>query len=96
MDVQGALLGREYDRNQVRNCEVTVEFELAGGRKETVKGRIYYVSPVVRYDGKFDVRAEVPNREEFGDWMLPDGLGANMTIHLNTGGAAPTEITRRP
>jgi macrolide-specific efflux system membrane fusion protein len=96
MDVEAAVEQSAYDRSQVRNCEVAVEVELAGGRKEVLNGRVFYVSPVVRYDGKYLVRAEVPNREEFGDWVLPDGQPAKMTIHLNTGGAAPAEVTQRP
>jgi multidrug efflux pump subunit AcrA (membrane-fusion protein) len=96
MEVEGAVAQSDYDRSQVRGCNVTVEVQLAGGRSESLSGRIVYVSPVVRYDGMYLVRAEVPNREEAGDWMLPDGQPAKMTIHLNTAGAPTAELTRRP
>jgi hypothetical protein len=75
---------------------VTVEVKLARGRKETVRGKITKVSSVVRLDGTFEVRAEVPNREEHGTWLLRDGLLATMTIHLGTGVTAAAAAGRVP
>jgi hypothetical protein len=86
MQVEGAVPQSQYDSHELYGCEVTVEVEMARGRKETVPGRITKVSSIIRGDGMYNVRAEVANREEHGSWMLRDGLPATMTIHLGTGG----------
>ena len=88
MQVEGAVAQSQYDPHELEGCEVTVEVEMARGRKETVRGRITRVSSIIRGDGVYNVRAEVANRQEHGSWMLRDGLPATMTIHLGTGGAA--------
>jgi multidrug efflux pump subunit AcrA (membrane-fusion protein) len=85
MQVEGAVSQNQYDPHELYGCEVTVEVEMARGRKETVPGRITKVSSIIRGDGMYNVRAEVANREEHGSWMLRDGLPATMTIHLGTG-----------
>jgi hypothetical protein len=95
MYVAGALDRSLYDPHEVVNCNVTIEVEMARGRKEKVEGRITYVSSEVRGDKKFLVRAEVPNRQEHGRWLLADGMKATMTIHLNTGGAPAADVSRR-
>jgi multidrug resistance efflux pump len=95
MHVEGAVDQKQYDPHELQGCKVTVEVKLARGRTETVEGRIVKVSSVIRYDGVYNVRAEVPNRQEFGGWLLRDGLPATMTIHLGTGGNA-TESASRP
>jgi hypothetical protein len=41
------------------------------------------------------VVAEIPNRQEFGSWILRDNLPATMTIHLDTG-RQTTANARRP
>ncbi len=43
--------------------------QMARGRKETVRGRITKVSSLVRSDGMYNVRAEVANRQEHGNWI---------------------------
>jgi RND family efflux transporter MFP subunit len=96
MYVEGALDRTLYDPHEVAGCNVTVEVEMARGRKERVEGRITYVSSEVRGDGKYQVRAEVPNRQDHGRWLLADGMKATMTVHLNTGGSVPTvDVSRR-
>jgi multidrug efflux pump subunit AcrA (membrane-fusion protein) len=95
MYVEGALDRTLYDPHEVVNCNVTIDVEMARGRKEQAEGRITYVSSEVRGDGKFQVRAEVPNRQEHGRWLLADGMKATMTIHLNTGGAPAADVSRR-
>lgn len=96
MHVEGAVDQRLYDPHEVQGCEVTVEVQMARGRKETYRGRITRVSSAVRGDSKFNVRAEVANRQEHGSWMLRDGLPATMTIHLGTGGTAAAGVSRAP
>jgi multidrug efflux pump subunit AcrA (membrane-fusion protein) len=96
MYVEGALDRTLYDPHEIVGCDVTVEVEMARGRREQAQGRITYVSSEVRGDGKYQVRAEVANREEHGRWLLADGMKATMTIHLNTGGTPAVDVSRRP
>jgi multidrug efflux pump subunit AcrA (membrane-fusion protein) len=96
MEVEGAVLQSEYDPQEIQGCEVTIEVELARGRKEQAQGRITYVSSMIRGDGKYLVRAEVPNRLVQGHWLLRDGMKADMTIHLNTGGERSLGVSRAP
>lgn len=85
MRVEGFADQSKYDPHEIQGCEVTIEVTLARGRKEQFPGRIKYVSSLVMANGTYLVRAEVANRQEFGRWMLRDGLTATMTIHLGTG-----------
>ncbi len=87
--VEGAVEQSKYDQHEIQNCAVTVNVEMARGRKAQFKGRIIKVSSIVRSDGQYNVRAEIANQQENGNWLLRDGLPASMTIHLGTGGAAP-------
>lgn len=97
MEVEGAVEQSKYDPQELQGCEVTVEVQMARGRKETIRGRIKFVSSIVQQHGVFNVRAEVANRQEHGSWMLRDGLPATMTIHLGTGGtAAAADVSRAP
>ena len=70
MLVEGALEQSAYDPHEVSGSDVTVEVEMARGRKEQFTGRITYVSSLVRLDGRYIVRAEVANRQEHGRWLL--------------------------
>jgi len=94
MHVEGAVEQSQYDPQEIQGCEVTVEVDLARGRKATVRGRIVKVSTIVRSDGVFNVRAEVANQQENGSWVLRDGLPATMTIHLGTGGSSTAARAR--
>jgi multidrug resistance efflux pump len=99
MQVEGAVDQKLYDPHELQGCKVTVEVQMARGRKETVEGRITRVSSTVGSHGLYNVRAEVANRQEYGSWMLRDGLPATMTIHLGTGGteaAAAAAVRRAP
>jgi len=96
MQVEGALEQSAYDPHEVGGCDVVVEVNMARGRKERFTGRITYVSPLVRLDGRYIVRAEVANRQEHGRWLLRDGMTATMTIRLNTAGAAALDVSRTP
>jgi multidrug efflux pump subunit AcrA (membrane-fusion protein) len=96
MEVEAAVEQSQYDPHELQGCNVTVEVKLARGRKETVRGKITMVSSVVRLDGLFEVRAEVPNRQEHGTWLLRDGHEATMTIHLGTGVTAAAAADRVP
>lgn len=96
--VDAAVEQSQYDPHELQGCEVTVEVQMARGRKETFRGRIIKISSVIGFqtsEGTYNVRAEVANRQEHGSWMLRDKLPATMTIHLNTGTAAES-VTRAP
>jgi len=87
MRVEDDLLVSQFDPHEIRDCEVSVEVKLARDRPvETFHGRITFVSPVVKGEaGRYRVRANVANRQEFGQWMLRHGHTVKMTIHLGTG-----------
>jgi multidrug efflux pump subunit AcrA (membrane-fusion protein) len=94
-DQEGSARVGEFDPHELRGCPVSVKVQLARGHTETVDGRIIYVSPVLTYDGRYIVRAEVPNLQVGGNWILMDGQKAEMTIHINAAGPE-AEISRRP
>jgi RND family efflux transporter MFP subunit len=94
MNVEGFVDQKLYDPHEVRDCEVTVEVEMARGRKETLKGRIKAVSPLIDHRGMYAVRAEVPNRQQDGRWLLRDGLTATMTIHLGSSTTSTADASR--
>ena len=96
VQVEGAVPQSQYDPHEIQGCKVTVEVQLARGRKESFSGRITRVSSAVRGDYKYNVRAEVTNRQEYGSWVLRDGLDATLTIHLGTGGESAASISRTP
>lgn len=80
--VEGYVKIREARPAAVENRPVTVVVELDGGRRETFQGRIAFVKPVVE-SGDYRVFAEVENRRDGGEWLLPAGQTAVMTIHLD-------------
>jgi multidrug resistance efflux pump len=92
--VDGAVDQTKYDPHEIQGCQVTVVVKLARGREATVRGQITKVSALVRSGGVYNVRAEVPNLQEHGSWVLREGLPATMTIHLGTGGAAAAGVSR--
>ncbi len=94
LHVEGAIEQSKYDPHEIQGCEVTVDVEMARGRKATFHGRIIKVSSIVRSDGVYNVRAEIANQQDHGNWLLRDGMPATMTIHLGTGGAAAASVSR--
>jgi multidrug resistance efflux pump len=88
MHVEGAVNQKQYDPNEIQGCDVAIEVELARGRKTTVRGKIVKVSNLVRFDGMYNIRAEIANVQEHGLWVIRDGLPATLTIQLGSGGNA--------
>ena len=86
--VEGYVKIREALPAAVENRPVTVVVELDGGRREQFQGRIAFVKPVVE-SGDYRVFAEVENRRDGGEWLLPAGQTAAMTIHLDGPAVAP-------
>lgn len=99
MHVEGAIAQNEYDQHEIQGCDVNVEVELAHQHKVTVPGKIVKVSTLVQYRGPnsagvYNVRAEVANQQQFGSWVLRDGLPATMTIHLGSGGSSTAALPK--
>ncbi len=82
LHVEGFLKASDYDPAEVAGRSVTVEVELARGRRVSFPGKVVHVSPLVQAGNKYRVRAEVENRSERGHWLLRPGALATMTIHL--------------
>jgi len=94
--VEGFVKMSAYDPQEVSGCDVTVEVDMARGRKEQATGRITYVSPMMELNDSYIVRAEVANRQEHGRWLLRDGMQVTMTVRLNTAGAGALDVSRTP
>ena len=80
--VDGFISGAEYNVVDIADRPVTVEIALARGRKETFKGQVIFVNPIVQAGNRYRVRAEVENRQEKEQWLLNPGSTATMVIHL--------------
>lgn len=80
--VSGYVNASQYDPQDIQGRKVTVEVELAHGRRVKVPGKVVYVSPIVQSGGEYAVWAEVKNRHEGQQWALRPGLTARMTIHM--------------
>ncbi len=96
MHVDAAVEQSQYDPNEIQGCDVVMEVKLARDRKATVRGKIVKVSNLVRPDGVYNVRAEVSNIQENGTWIVRDGLPAELTVYLGTGGATTAATARTP
>lgn len=81
LTVEGSLKYSDYEAGEVANQPVTVDVELARGRKAQFSGKIVFVDPEV-LAGSYKVRADVENRKENGQWLLRPGAHATMTIQL--------------
>jgi multidrug efflux pump subunit AcrA (membrane-fusion protein) len=79
--VEGRLDTDKYSPGDVVDHPVVVQVQLANGRQVQVPGKVVYVDPEIHGD-QYDVRAEVDNRKEGGQWLLRPGSTATMTIQL--------------
>lgn len=79
--IEGFVSSDEFDPGEIANRPVTVQVALARGRVMEFPGKVVFVSPLVQAGNKYRVRAEVPNRQENGYWLLRPGVTAEMTIH---------------
>jgi hypothetical protein len=57
-----------------------VEWQLPGGEKRELTGKIVFVSPMLQTAGDYRVWAEVDNRQEDGQWLLQPGQIVNMRV----------------
>lgn len=80
--VEGFVSAAEYNASELAERPVTVQLELARGRKVELPGRVTFVSPLVQAGNRYRVRAEVQNRTEQGQWLLRPGMPARMRVHV--------------
>jgi macrolide-specific efflux system membrane fusion protein len=80
--VEGFVPAADHDPTEIDGRPVTIEVELAHGRKAQFAGRVVFASPILQAGNKYRVRAEVENRQEAGQWLLRSGGTANMNVHL--------------
>ncbi len=78
----GFLSGSDFDSAEIAGRHVTVEVELARGRRVAFHGRVVFVSPLIQHGNKFRVRAVVANERQDGHWLLRPGMEATMVIDL--------------
>jgi macrolide-specific efflux system membrane fusion protein len=81
--VEGFLNGSEINPTSVAQRTVTVEIDLAEGRREQFTGQVVWVNPIMQAGNKFRVRAEVANRLERDEPLLRPGMTARMVVHLD-------------
>lgn len=81
--IEAFLTSNEFSPPEVDGKPVTVEVELARGRKEKFPGKVVFVSPLVEAGGEYRVLADVVNRAEDGHYLLRPGQLATMTIRLH-------------
>ncbi len=81
--VEGYVDAAKWAPEEIRDRPVTVEVTLANDRRETFRGRMVFVSPLVESGGDYRVFAEVENRqaEASKQWLLRAGQTAKMTVH---------------
>jgi macrolide-specific efflux system membrane fusion protein len=79
--VKATLDGSQIAPSEVDSKPVTVEVMLAHDRVEKFAGKVVYISPEWTGGSRFDVWAEVYNRQENGKWLLGYNMDARMTIH---------------
>jgi multidrug efflux pump subunit AcrA (membrane-fusion protein) len=80
--VEGYLDKDSYSPGDVAGKPVNVQVVLANGRKEQFPGKIVFVDPEIQGEHEYEIRAEVDNRKENGQWLLRPGFPAAMTIEL--------------
>lgn len=79
--VKGHVAVADFSPEQLRNRSVKVIVELAHGQKETFDGSITVVRPELSADGRrYEVWAEVENRQSGSEWLLRPGMEAQMNI----------------
>jgi multidrug resistance efflux pump len=79
--VQVRVEARAFAREQLENQPVSVEAEVAGGRKLSVSGKVINVSSQTDSGGTYAVRAEVRRESRDAPWLYP-GMQAKMVISL--------------
>lgn len=81
--IEGDVDAAHYTQGQVRQQPVVVTIGLPG-RQEQFQGKIVFASEAIDAGPKFQIKAEVENRQDprTGEWLLHSGQSATMTIQL--------------
>ncbi|HWA98368.1 MAG TPA: HlyD family efflux transporter periplasmic adaptor subunit [Pirellulales bacterium] len=93
--IDGFVSAKDYSPGELDHRPVSVEVELARGRRERFPGQVVFVNPIIQPGGDYRVRAEVVNRMDRGQWLLRPGVEADMLIDTTATAAAPTNEPRR-
>ena len=81
--IEGFLNVKNVAPSQVVSQPVQIQVALAKNVVKTFRGKVSFVSPLVRAGGDYQVWAEVENQtDQRGLWILRPGLPAKMTIQL--------------
>ncbi len=80
--IEGFVNSAEFNPSEIAGRSVTVDAELARGRKVRFAGKVVFVSPLVQPGGEYLIWADVENKQENGHWLLRPGLTATMTIEM--------------
>ncbi len=85
LKVDGYLDLAQFDPREVAGREVTITFEVGRGEQAQATGRVVLVEQQVKQSdrARYMVRAEIPNRQVDGRWLILPGLQATMQIHLD-------------
>lgn len=95
--VKGRVNVADYTPEQLRNRSVKVTVELAHGKRETFDGTITVVHPELDFTGqRYEVWAEVENRQVDGEWQLRPNMEAEMVIDAGPGGPTTHQIGAAP
>jgi macrolide-specific efflux system membrane fusion protein len=80
MKISGELKIDEVHQSEVDGRPVRVVAPLTKGRTEEFEGKVVYTDPRVQAGGVYRVVAEVENRREGGEWLLPHGIQVEMFV----------------
>jgi multidrug efflux pump subunit AcrA (membrane-fusion protein) len=80
--LEAFLNAKDFGPEEIDSKAITVEVDLARGRKVKFPGKVVFVSPLVEAGGEYRVLCDVVNRQENGQWLLRPGMVADMTIHV--------------
>jgi multidrug efflux pump subunit AcrA (membrane-fusion protein) len=81
--VVGFVDYQQFTPGDLHARPVTLNVQLAGSRPATFEGKITFVNPIVHATtSKFEIHAEVVNRQENGEWILQPGLAGTLTVDL--------------
>ena len=81
-DRGGHTVARGHNRPEIDGRPVSVTIQRARGQRESVQGKVTFVSLLEEAGGRYRFWAEVENRKAAGQWLLHPGMMAEMTIHL--------------
>lgn len=95
--VKGRVSVDDFSPDQLRGRSVKVSLDLAHGQRESFDGTITVVHPEVSLDGRrYEIWAEVQNRQVGGEWLMRPGMEAQMNIDVGAPGPASAQLGANP